>query len=68
MIEMRTDHNIDRRLAAQDFRPPGLGDTTGNDNCRFRDPDGACAALELAQLAELGKRISRKRVRGYGRC
>ena len=35
MIALRTDHDIDRGLAAQDFRPFGLGDATGDDDRRL---------------------------------
>ena len=30
MIALRADDDIDRRLAAQDFRPLGLGDAAGD--------------------------------------
>ena len=53
MIALRTDHNIDRGLAAQDFRPLGLGDATRDDQRRL-PPRPAALLLELAQLAELG--------------
>ena len=53
MIALRTDHDIDRRLAAQDFRPLGLGDAAGDDQ-RRPPPRPAALVLELAQLAELG--------------
>ena len=67
MIALRTDDDIDRRLAAQDLRPLGLGDTAGDDQ---RRPAARPAAffLELTQLAEFGIDLSPTPVRGYGKC
>ena len=59
MIALRTDHDIDRRLAAQDFRPLGLGDATGDDQ-RRPPPRPAAFVLEFAQLAELGIDLLRR--------
>ena len=54
MIALRADDDIDRGLAAQDFRPLRLGDAAGDH--QRRPPAGPGAfLLELAQLAELGK-------------
>ena len=53
MIALRTDHDVDRRLAAQDFRALGLGDAAGDDEHRL-PPCPAALVLQLAQLAELG--------------
>ena len=58
MIALRTDDDIDRRLAAQDFPSLGLGDAASDDQ---RRPPAFPRAffLQLAQLAELGKNFLR---------
>ena len=40
MIALRADHDVDRRLAAQDFRPLGLGHATGDDQRSSSAPSG----------------------------
>ena len=56
---LRTDHDIDRRLAAQDFRALRLGKAAG-DNQRRPLPRPAAFVLELAQLAEFGIDLLRR--------
>ena len=58
MITLGTDHDIDCRLAAQDFASLGLGDATGDDQ---HGPPAFPRAffLQLAQLAQLGKNLLR---------
>ena len=53
MIALGTDDDVDGRLAAQDFRPLGLGDATRDDQ---RRPPALPATFlfQLAQLAEFG--------------
>ena len=53
MIALRADDDVDGRLAAQDFRPLGLGDAAGDDQHRPSALTGPFF-LQLAQLAELG--------------
>ena len=58
MIALRTDDDIDRRLAAQDFPSLGLGDAARDD--QHRPPAFPRAFfLQLAQLAQLGKNFLR---------
>jgi hypothetical protein len=59
MITLRTDHDIDRRLAAQDFRSLGLRYATGDDQ-RRPPPPPAALVFEFAQLAELGIDLLRR--------
>ena len=59
MIALRADDDIDRRLAAQDFRPLGLGDAAGDDQ-HHPPTRPATLFLELAQLAEFGKDFLRR--------
>ena len=56
---LRTDHDIDRRLAAQDFRSLRLGKAAG-DNQRRPLPRPAAFVLEFAQLAEFGIDLLRR--------
>src|SRR5579871_2374818 len=56
---LRPDHDIDRRLAAQDFYPLRLGQAAGDDQRRPL-PRPAAFVLELAQLAEFGIDLLRR--------
>ena len=58
MVALRTDDNIDSRLAAQDFSSLGLGDAASDD--QHRPPAFPRAFFfQLAQLAQLGKNFLR---------
>src|SRR6202020_423991 len=53
MIALRADDDVDRRLAAQDFRPLGLSDAA-RDNQHHRPAFAPALFLQLAQLAKFG--------------
>ena len=53
MIALRADDDIDRRLAAQDFRPLGLCDAA-RDNQHHPPTFAPALFLQLTQLAKLG--------------
>ena len=53
MIALGADHDIDGRLAAQDFRPLGLSDAAC-DNQRHPPAFAPALFFQLSQLAELG--------------
>ena len=59
MVALRADHDVDRRLAAQDLGALRLGDAAGHHQ---RRPAAGLPTLvlELAQLAEFGEDLLRR--------
>jgi hypothetical protein len=53
VVRLRPDHQIDRRLAAHDFRPFGLGDAAGHGD-QHRPALRRSRLLQPLDLAKLG--------------